>query len=165
MLDSAPVRTDGIGETAIPRGLREHSIRWKLLSIKLLYKPMASHYSKLSAIFLFALLQCFAPLLHAHYDVETHGLSGVHQHEAVELYCLDTEKAPCPEAKVEALDTQAVTTALAFPKKFPPPPDPADFWLWQSQARVSFVAIPLAGINIPRSPFVSPLAHAPPRIL
>ncbi|MEO6696858.1 MAG: hypothetical protein ABIN45_02530 [Gammaproteobacteria bacterium] len=128
---------------------------------------MASHYSKLSAIFLFALLQCFAPLLHAHYDAETHGLSGDHQHDVVELYCLDG--SACPEAKVEALDSPAITTALAFPKKFPPPLDPvilaSKFSLWQSQARVGFVAIPLSSINIPRLPFVSPLAHAPPRIL
>ena len=128
---------------------------------------MASHYSKLSAICLFAVLQCFAPLLHAHFDTRAHDLSDVHQHDVVELYCLDT--SPCPEAKVEALDSPAITTALAFPKKFSPPPDPAilpaKFSPWQLQARASFVTTPLPSVNIPRSPFVFPLAHAPPCIL
>lgn len=129
---------------------------------------MASHYSKLSAICLFAVLQCFAPLLHAHFDTKTHGSSDVHQHDVVELYCLDT--SPCPEAKVESLNSPAITTtALVFPKKFSPPPDPAilpgNFSPKQSQTRISVVAIPLPGINIPRLPFISPLAHAPPVIL
>jgi hypothetical protein len=128
---------------------------------------VASHYSKLSAIFLFAVLQCFAPLLHAHFDTKTHDLSGVHQHDVVELYCLDT--SPCPEAKVEALDSPAITIAPAFPKKFPPQPDPAILAsrvsLWPSQAHGSFVAIPPSSGNIPRLPFASPLAHAPPSTL
>ena len=129
---------------------------------------MASYYSKLSAICLFTVLQCFAPLLHAHFDTKTHGSSDVHQHDVVELYCLDT--SPCPEAKVEALNSPAITTtALVFPKKFSPPPDPAilhaKFSPWQLQARASFVATPPPSVNVPRLPFVFPLTHAPPCIL
>lgn len=130
---------------------------------------MASHYSKLSAVFLFALLQCFSPLLHAHFDTETHGLTGIHSHDMVELYCLDTERSYCSEARVEVLDVQAVMTAPAFPKQFSPPPDPAilpaKFSPWQLQARASFVTTPLPSVNVPRWHFASPPTHAPPYLL
>ncbi len=120
---------------------------------------MTGYSRKLLAIFLFALLQCFAPLLHAHYDTEAHGLAGAHQHDVVELYCLDG--SACPEAKVEALDTQAIAV---FPKKLS---DPAESGMLPSgfssrQAQACPAAIPPSSGNIPRLPFASPLAHAPP---
>ncbi|MCL4316149.1 MAG: hypothetical protein M1527_04745, partial [Gammaproteobacteria bacterium] len=129
------------------------------------HKTMASHYSRLSAALLFALLQCFAPLLHAHFDAKTHDLSGVHQHDVVEPYCLDT--SPCPDAKVEALDTQAVTITPAFPKK---PSDSADpgilpFRFSSGQTQAYLAAIPPPSIAVPRWHFALPPAHAPPYIL
>jgi hypothetical protein len=123
---------------------------------------MASYYSKLSAICLFAVLQCFAPLLHAHFDPQPHGSSGDHQHDVVELYCLDT--SPCPEAKVEALDTQAITAAQALSKKLS---DSAEsgilsirFLSGLTQARLVVISPP--GIAVPRWHFALPHAHAPP---
>ena len=126
---------------------------------------MASHYSKLSAIFLFAVLQCFAPLLHAHFDTKTHGSSGVHQHDVVELYCLDT--SPCPEAKVEALDTQAITATQALSKKLSDSAEsgilPSRFMPGQTQTRLVVISPP--GTAVPRWHFALPHAHAPPYIL
>ncbi len=128
---------------------------------------MVNHYSRLSTILLFALLQCFSPLLHAHFDAESHGLSGVHQHDAVELYCLDGEKTYCPDAKVQALDTQGVATTLAFPKK---PSNAADsgtlaFRPSPGQTQAGLVAHPPSSTPIPRWHFASPPAHAPPYLL
>ena len=126
---------------------------------------MASYYSKLSAICLFALLQCFAPLLHAHFDTQPHDSSGDHQHDAVELYCLDT--APCPEAKIEALDTQAITATQALSKKLSDSTEsgilPSRFMPGQTQPRL--VAISPPGAAVPRWHFALPHAHAPPYIL
>lgn len=126
---------------------------------------MANYYSKLSTILLFALLQCFSPLLHAHVDVESHGLSGgVHQHEAVELYCLDGEQTHCPDAQVQALDTQGAATTLTFPKK----PSNAThvgalaFHLSSAQAQTRLAATAPASTAIPRWHFASPPTHAPP---
>lgn len=125
------------------------------------------YYSKLSTLFLFALLQCFSPLLHAHVDAESHGLSGVHQHEAVELYCLDSEQTHCPGAQVLTLDTQGVTTTLTFPKK---PSSVIDvdvlaFNLSSAQAQTRLAAAPQASTAIPRWHFASPPTHAPPYLL
>ncbi|MBI3343426.1 MAG: hypothetical protein HY028_00875 [Gammaproteobacteria bacterium] len=126
---------------------------------------MASYYSRLFAVFLFALLQCFAPLLHAHFDAKTHDLSGVHQHDVVELYCLDT--SPCPEAKVEALDTQAVTAALTLSKKLSGSADPGlpPFRFSSGQTQACLAAISPPSIAVPRWHFALPPAHAPPYIL
>ncbi len=126
---------------------------------------MASHYSKLSAICVFAVLQCFAPLLHAHFDTKTHGLSGVHQHDVVEFYCLDT--SPCPEAKVEALDSPAVTAALTLSKKLSDSADSglSPFRFSSGQTQACLAAIPPPSSAVLRWHFTLPPAHAPPYIL
>lgn len=121
-----------------------------------------NYYSKLSTLLLFALLQCFSPLLHAHFDAESHGLSGIHQHEAMELYCLDGEQMHCPDAQVQALGTQGVATALTLPKK---PSNAIDvgalaFRLSSAQNHLAFT--PPASTAIPRWHFASPPTHAPP---
>jgi len=130
---------------------------------------MTNQYGKLFAIFLFALLQCFAPLVHAHPAAEQHSFSGSHGHSVVELYCLDSEKSQCPEARVEVLDWQAVGTALASSKKLPPRPALASLssviWPGQSLAHSNIASAPLPNISIPPFPHVSPPAHAPPVIL
>lgn len=125
---------------------------------------MANYYSKLSTLLLFALLQCFSPLLHAHFDAESHGLSGIHQHEAVGLYCLDSEQTHCPDAQVQALDTQGVATTLPFPKK----PSNATHvgalasHISSAQAQTRLAATPSPSTAIPRWHFASPPTHAPP---
>lgn len=127
---------------------------------------MTRYYSKLLAICVFAVLQCFAPLLHAHFDTTAHDLSGVHQHEAVELYCLDGEKSHCPEARIE-LGTQAVTATLALSKKLS---DSADsglppFSFSPGQTQVCLAASSPPSLAVPRWHFALPPAHAPPYIL
>ena len=130
---------------------------------------MTNRYGKLFAIFLFALLQCFAPLVHAHPAAEPHGFSGNHGHSVVELYCLDSEESQCPEARVEALDWRAVGTTLVFPKKVSPHSDSAIpsvvISVMQSQARFQFITAPLSDSNIARLPYISPPSHAPPHAL
>lgn len=128
---------------------------------------MANYYSKLSTILLFALLQCFSPLLHAHVDAESHSLSGIHEHETVELYCLDGDPSHCPDAQVQALDTQGVATTLASPKK---PSNAIDagalaYRLSSAQTQTRLAASPSPGTAIPRWHFASPPAHAPPYLL
>ncbi|MDP1708791.1 MAG: hypothetical protein Q8L89_06985 [Gammaproteobacteria bacterium] len=123
---------------------------------------MANYCSKLSTILLFALLQCFSPLLHAHVDAESHALSGIHQHVTVELYCLDGDQSHCHDAQV--LDTQAVAATQTFPKK----PSNAihagalTFPLSSAQAQTRLAATPPASTAVPRWHFASPPAHAPP---
>ncbi|MEO5574199.1 MAG: hypothetical protein ABIR48_06940 [Gammaproteobacteria bacterium] len=129
---------------------------------------MTNRYGKLFSIFLFALLQCIAPLVHAHPAAEPHGFSGNHAHSGVELYCLDSEKSQCPEARVEALDWRAVGTTSAGPKKAPAPDLAIHFFaasLGLSRLHADFTTATLPGFRIARSPFVSPPAHAPPYAL
>ena len=124
---------------------------------------MVSYYSKLSAICLFAVLQCFAPLLHAHFDIQPHDSSGDHQHDVVELYCLDT--SPCPEAKVEALDTQAITVAQPLSKKLSYSAESLPFRFLPGLTQARLVIISPPDIAVPRWHFASPPAHAPPHTL
>ena len=121
---------------------------------------MIGYSRKLLAIFLFVLLQGFAPLLHAHFDTGTHGLSGVHQHETVALYCLDD--SACPEAKIEALDTQALTATLANKLSDSADSGMLPFSFPSGQAQTFLAAIPPPSITVERWPFASPLTHAPP---
>jgi len=125
---------------------------------------MASHSNRLFAALLFTLLQCFAPLLHAHFDAGTHDLSGVHQHDVVELYCLDT--SPCPEAEVELPEAQAVAATSPLSKKVSDSSDPGMVASMLASARTQArpAAIPPPGIAAPRRHFASPPAHAPPHI-
>ena len=121
---------------------------------------MANYYSKPSAILLFALLQCFSPLLHAHFDSESHGLSGgIHQHEAVELYCLDGEQTHCPNAQVQALDTQGVATTLTLPKK---PSNAIDVGALAFRLSLALAQTRLAAAPRPAPPFhAGTLPHPP----
>lgn len=142
------------------------SVAGNTLDIELLSIPMINQYGKFFAIFLFALLQCVAPLLHAHPASGIDDTVGIHSHDVVELHCWSGETSPCPQAEVEALDWQAVGTALASSKKAAPSPELANssslISLSQRRASVQFFIAPLPNISIPRFPHASPPAHAPP---
>jgi hypothetical protein len=128
------------------------------------HSAMAIRYRRLYAVFLVALLQCFAPLLHAHFDAEPHAASGVHQHDVVELYCLDG--SPCPEAAVEALDTQGAATTRVSLKEFSDSSDPGILpcGLTSQQAQTRPFAVPPPGVTAARPSFLLPPAHAPPLV-
>jgi len=136
---------------------------------KLLYKPMTRYYAKLFAIILFAILQSFAPLLHAHFDTESHGSSGIHGHDIVESYAPHGEHSRGLEAKAESVHSLTVTAASAILKKISPCSDPAILLsgvsLWQSQSSADFLAVPLESFILSRLPFISPPSHAPPQLI
>lgn len=123
-------------------------------------------YGKLSAILLFALLQCFSPFLHAHFDHEHHDHAVVYSHGVITAQPLDTEGSHHLEIRVEALDWRALSPSLAFQNKVPSPPNLAlsSFIasLWKLQALPDFFNSPLPNFAIWRTPFISPPSHAPP---
>ncbi|MEO7558117.1 MAG: hypothetical protein ABIT92_03285 [Gammaproteobacteria bacterium] len=128
---------------------------------------MIAKFKKIPPILLLVFLQCLVPLLHAHPDIGAGGKQGVHAHilhEPIELYCLSSEREPCPELRIAALDTPIlVASNELFPLLNGVAP-PSGFVLPQGERRLTLSAAAVPDIHTIRFPFIAPLAHAPPRL-